>query len=143
MRSPFLFLVLLTGCSGPSGKDDTSGGDDTGDTDEVVYDQGCITVDGGGGYAHINDAITVAPEGAVIALCDGTYEEAVIVDKAVTLRGASVDGTLLNGPGADIPLTITATGVTVENLVITSARTGVDLKSGSEATLSMLSLIHI
>jgi hypothetical protein len=141
MRSPFLFLVLLTGCSGPSDKDDTaSGGDDTGETDEVVYDQGCITVDGGGGYAHINDAITVAPEGAVIALCDGTYEEAVIIDKAVTLRGASVAGTLLNGPGADIPLTITATGVTVENLVITSARTGVDLKSGSEATLSMITV---
>ncbi|MDP2306401.1 MAG: right-handed parallel beta-helix repeat-containing protein [Pseudomonadota bacterium] len=141
MRSPLMFLVLLTGCTGPSDKADTgTNPDDTGDTDTVEYDQGCITVDGGGGYANINDAITVAPEGAVIALCDGTYEEAVIVDKAVTLRGASVDGTFLTGPGADIPLTITATGVTVENLVVTSARTGIDLKRDSEATLSMITI---
>lgn len=141
MRSPFLFLLLLTGCPpGSSDKDDTTGIDDTGDTDTVEYDAGCITIDGGGGYANINDAITVASEGAVIELCDGTYEEAVIVDKAVTLRGASVDGTFLNGPGTELPLTITATGVTVENLVVTSARTAVDLKSGSESTLSMLTI---
>lgn len=141
MRSPLMFLVLLVGCTGTADKGDTdTDGGDTGDTDPVVYDQGCITVDGGGGYAHINDAITVAPEGAVIALCDGTYEEAVLVDKAVTLRGASVDATFLTGPQADIPLTITATGVIVENLVISSARTGVDLKSGSESTLSMITV---
>ncbi|MDP2317251.1 MAG: right-handed parallel beta-helix repeat-containing protein [Pseudomonadota bacterium] len=142
MRSPFLFLLLLTGCPNPDGKDDTASvGDDTGgDTDEVVYDPGCITIDGGGGYANLADAVTVAQEGALIELCDGSYVDAVTVDKSVTIRGASVDGVHLLGSGADIPLTITGTGVTVENLVIESARTGIDIKSGAEATLSQVTI---
>lgn len=137
MRSPVLFLVLLTGCPGSS---DDAPADDTGGDGPIVYEEGCITVDGGGGYAHINDAITVAADGAVIELCDGTYEEAVIVDKPVTLRGASADGTVIDGPGSDIPLTVTATGVVLENLVLDSARTGINLKKGSESTLSSVTV---
>jgi hypothetical protein len=136
MRSPFLFLVLLTGCPDPTDKQETGDGtDDTADT-EVVYDSGCITVDGGGGYAKLADAVTLAPDGAVIELCDGNYDEAVTVDKPVTIRGASTAGTFLSGPGSDIPLTITGMGVTVENLTLSSARTGIVIGSGAEATLT-------
>ena len=85
-----LFLLALTGCPNPGDKNGDSGGTetDTEDTDPS-YETGCITVDGGGGYAHLGDAIALAQEGAVIELCDGTYEEAVTVDKGVTIRGAT------------------------------------------------------
>ncbi len=141
MRSPLLFLVLLIGCTGAPGKDDPEGEDtgDTADTD-VHYDEGCITVDGGGGYANLADAVTVAPEGGIIELCDGDYTQAIIVDKAVTIRGASVDGTRLLGPGTDVPLSVTGTGVVLENLVIESARTGISLKSGSDSVLNQITV---
>jgi hypothetical protein len=129
MRSPFLFLLLLTGCPGTS-KDsgDTDSGTDSGDTDSgSTHADGCITIDGAGGYGIINEAIADAEPGSVIELCDGDYEEAIILDKAVTIHGASADGVTLTGPGTDVPLTITATGAVVENLVITAARTGIDI----------------
>lgn len=142
MRSSPLLLLLLTGCPTVSDKDDTSGtGDDTGDTDtDIQYDPGCITIDGGGGYAHLADAVTVAPEGAVIELCEGTYEESLTVDKAVTIRGASATGVTLAGPGSDVPLTITGAGVTVENLTLESPRTALVLDGASGASLSQITI---
>ena len=91
MRSTSLvFFLALLGCSGTTEKDGSNDDTDTsGNIDDPVYDPGCITVDGGGGYAKLADAVTVASEGAIIELCDGTYEESVVVEKSVTIRGAS------------------------------------------------------
>lgn len=134
---PILFVLALIGCSGDAGdkNDDTAGGgDDTADTD-VTYEPGCITVDGGGGYANLADAVTLAAEGSVIELCDGTWEEAVVVDKSVTIRGSAGTGSFLNGPGSDVPLTITGAGVTVENLTLESPRTAIVLDGATDANL--------
>jgi hypothetical protein len=140
MRSPYLFLLLLTGCPGAD-KDDTGGTgvDDSGDTD-VTYESGCITIDGGGGYAKIADAITLAPEGAVIELCAGIYEEGIVIDKSVTVRGASMDSVFINGPGVDIPITVTGADVTVENVTVNSPRTGITLSGATNATLTNINV---
>ncbi len=134
MRSPLMFLVLLTGCPGSS--DGPEKLDDTGTITEDPPPSGCITIDGEGGFGLINDAIAAASEGAVIDICDGEYEEAVVVDKEVTLRGASTDGVRIRGPGTDIPLTLSgATGIVIETLSVQSARTGIEI-SAAGATLA-------
>lgn len=135
MRSHVLFLLFLAGCPTNVPKDDTGGTDDTGNPDQD-YDPGCITVDGGGGYAHLADALTVANEGAVIWLCDGTYEEAVTIDKGVTIQGESQEGVIIAGPGSDVPLTLIAAGITVTTLSVESPRTGIVLDSASDATIT-------
>lgn len=128
--STILSASLLLGCPGPDGtSDDTGGG--TIDT-EPHYDEGCITVDGGGGYAHLQDAITVAAEGSVIALCAGTWDESVTVDKAVTIEGVS--GTLLVGQGTDPALRISA-GATISDLAIQSTYSGIVVDGANGATI--------
>ncbi len=138
--TPILFLLALTGCPPAGGKDDTAGIDTDPDDTDIQYESGCITVDGGGGYAKLADAITVASEGSLIELCDGTYEEAVVVDKGVTIRGATAGGVFLNGPGSDVPLTITGAGVTVENLVLESPRTAIVLDGATDAVLTAINV---
>ncbi|MFZ5477280.1 MAG: right-handed parallel beta-helix repeat-containing protein [Myxococcota bacterium] len=127
--------LILFGCppGEGQGKDDT-GGDDT----KTSYDEGCILVDGAGGYAHVNDAIAVASEGSTIELCDGTYEEAVVVDKAVTITGGQ--SSVIDAPSNEVALTITAAGATVENVGIESTRTGIFLDGATDTTLSGLAV---
>lgn len=122
-----LLLLTLAACDGGDKDTDTSGPgpDDTGDTGTPSYDPGCITVDGGGGYAHLQDAVTVAQPGATILLCDGTYAESVVVDKAVTIEGASVDGARIEGQGTSPAVTIAAADVTLKNLTVTATYSGV------------------
>lgn len=123
-------LLLLTACppSGDSSKDSNGGGGDTGTGGTTNFEPGCITVDGGGGYAYLQDAITVASDGSTITLCDGTYEEIVTVDKAVTITGTTAEGTVLTAPTAEVPLTITATGVAITNLTVQSTYNGIDVQ---------------
>ncbi|MFN7143505.1 MAG: right-handed parallel beta-helix repeat-containing protein, partial [Myxococcota bacterium] len=129
-----LFLLALTGCpAAGDDKGDTAGTTgDTGDTD-VTYEEGCITVDGGGGYAKLADAVTVAPDGGVIELCAGTYDEAVTIEKSVTILGG---GATLTGPGSDVPLIIAGPNVTVQDLVVESPRTGIKLDGATDVALS-------
>ena len=132
MRALYLLPLALIACDPDpketgqaddtgAGADDTGGGDDSG----AGLEEGCILVDGGGGYAKLTDALSVASEGAVIEVCEGYFLEAVVVDKAVTIRGAGVDLTTLAGPTNDPPLTITASDVTIEGLALESTRSGV------------------
>jgi hypothetical protein len=81
-------VVLLAAC--------TKHGDDSDDNDtdgNDTYADGCITVDGAGGYALLGDAITVAHDGSVIALCAGDYSGSIELDKSVTINGAGSDST--------------------------------------------------
>ncbi len=141
MRIPSLLaLLVLAGCPQSDGAKKDTAGETGGEDTDIVYETGCITVDGGGGYARIADAVTVAPEGGVIELCAGSYEEAVTVDKRVTIRGVNATEVFLNGPGSDVPITITGAGVTVENLVVTSPRTGLLLDGATDVTLNAITI---
>ena len=128
-----LALLVLAACDG--GKD---GGTDTADTagtdTGTNYEEGCITVDGAGGYANIADALSVASEGATVQLCEGTYEQAVVLDKAVNLVGGS--GVVLQGPANEVPLTITAAGASASGLTLQSTRTGMKIDGATGVTVT-------
>ncbi len=129
-----LALVATTGCNGPGKGDSAANNGDSGSDTQVNYDPGCITVDGAGGYAHIGDAITVASEGSAIALCAGTWAEVVTVDKGVTITGAGVDQTILQGDGQSPPITITGANATISGVTVQSTVTGMSV-SGSGNTI--------
>lgn len=135
MRSSLLSLLSLTGLlvSGCGGKNDSGETGDSVDT-QPVYDEGCITVDGEGGYAHLVDAITVADEGSTIALCEGTFAEPTEVTKGVIITGAGA-GTILVGDGTNPALNVTASNVTVSDMTIQGSYTGLGV-SGADATVS-------
>lgn len=135
MRTLFpLALLVLAACDG--GKD--GGASDTADTagtdTGVDYEEGCITVGGTGGYASVNDAIRVANEGDTIQLCEGTYEEAVLLDKAVNLVGGS--NVVIAGPANEVPLTITAAGASASGFTLTSTRTGMKIDGATGAIVT-------
>lgn len=137
MRSSLLLLcplsgLLVGGCDGGGKLDDTSGGD-THDS-APVYDEGCITVDGAGGYAHLADAITVAEEGSTIALCEGTFAEPTEVTKGVSIIGAG-PGTILEGDGTNAALTVVAANVTISGATVQGSYTGLAV-TGADATIS-------
>lgn len=46
-------------------------------------------------YSTIQGAINAATAGDVIYICDGTYNERVVVNKSLTLRGQSEAGTIM------------------------------------------------
>lgn len=116
-----LGLGALPGCDGKAG-------DDTGPQDsgpDVHYDEGCITVDGAGGYANLADALTVASEGSTVVLCAGTWAEPLEVTRAVTITGAGIDETFLSGDGTNPALDLTGSNITVSALTVTSPYLGI------------------
>jgi|GEM_PF-2175826 len=123
-----------TGGGGDGGGGDTGGGGDGGSP----FETGCITVDGAGSYAWINDAQQVAIDGSTISLeaCTGTHDEAVVLTKALTLVGGS--GLTLTATG-DVPLTVNV-GATVQDLVIESSKAAVHVEGATGATLQGLSV---
>lgn len=128
MRSIPLFVtsLLLVACNGPGSDAADSGdsGDNGGDSgDTGSYAEGCITVDGGGGYALLADALTVAPEGATIELCAGDYAESVEITKPVTLVGAP--GALIIGQGVDPAIRVSASDVTISSLAVSATYSGI------------------
>ncbi|MCP4871108.1 MAG: hypothetical protein GY898_20565 [Proteobacteria bacterium] len=70
------------------------------DDDSSVEPVGCVTVSGGGVFEGIQEAIDSAPEGATISVCAGIYEEALEINKPITLAGEGFDRVLLTGDGA-------------------------------------------
>lgn len=67
-------------------------------------------------YATIQAAIDAANVGDTIYVKDGTYVENVIVNKAITLVGQSMEGTIVNGGGGGSTIRVTASGATVRSL---------------------------
>lgn len=137
-RLALLPLPLLLAC--PPAKDGTDSGGDSGDTGggDGVIEEGCITIDGDGGYGEIDDAVGLADEGSTIALCAGTYNEAVVLNKAVNLVG--VEGAYISPPSNEVAITITASDVTVSDLELDSTRTGIDIADVTGVTLSGLTV---
>jgi hypothetical protein len=120
-----------------TGADDSSGPDDSA---EPSYEEGCILVNGEGGYKYIQDAIKVANEGDTILLCDGTYEEAVVVDKGVSIEGSSRDGTIVSAPANSAAFDIVTSGATVSNLTVLTSKDGVTFTGASNSALSSVTI---
>jgi hypothetical protein len=138
MRVAFLLLPLsLVACTGDDGgKNGGSGGDDTGDDPGPTYEEGCITVDGAGGYKWINDAIAVAGDGSTIELCEATgHEEAVVINKPVVLVGPGAAAFTLTAPVNEPAIEIAAPGVQVSGLTVAGTRSGVVVADGADNAL--------
>ena len=127
-------LLLLSACGGKSTDDTGSTNDDTGnDTGEpgVNFDPGCITVNGEGGYASLNYAISLAAEGDTIEICEGNFEEEVVVNKNVTIVGAGANLTSWSAPTNAHSFTIEdATAVNIQDLTIESTRSAIKVETG-------------
>jgi len=75
-------------------------------------------------YATIQEGINAVAEGGTVNVVAGTYEEGVVINKTLTLRGENRETTEIKfGYGAypsSSPLTISADGVTVSGITIRS-----------------------
>ncbi|HPS84312.1 MAG TPA: hypothetical protein PLA88_08355, partial [Bacteroidales bacterium] len=74
-------------------------------------------------FATIQAAVTAAAANDVIEICDGIYNERVVIDKPITLDGQSEAGTILNGTGlsgfgSGITINSGITHVTIKDLTI-------------------------
>jgi hypothetical protein len=122
-----------SGAEDPGGTDGSDG--DGGDGGGPDYEEGCHILDGGQGFAWLNDAIAAASEGSTIQVCadGGVHEEAVVVSKAVDIIGPGAAQLVLVGPVNEVPLTVTASGATVSGLGIQGTRSGVVIAADEAA----------
>jgi parallel beta-helix repeat protein len=140
-----LCLSLAVACS--SDKSDTGDGSGTEDGgsgdggDGGTPEDGCILIDGGGGYALLADAIEAAAEGATITMCEGTFDESVTITKSLTIDGAGL--ATLNAPVNTSAITIEAADVTITGLEIASTRHGVVISESTGVTLTELVMVGI
>ncbi len=147
-RALSILLLLLAGCRPDPSTDktgetgDTGGGGDTGETDDPIP-TGCITVDGGGGYANISDAIAVATDGSVVSLCAGTWNETVVIDKALTLEGPGMDEATLVAPTNEPAIEIAADGVTIRGVALEGTRSGVVVDGFADTRLVAVGFLAV
>jgi Right handed beta helix region len=74
-------------------------------------------------FATIQLAVASASASDVLNISAGTFTENVVVDKAVTLNG--VGSTTIITPATGTGISVTAAGVTIQNLVVRGAVTGI------------------
>jgi hypothetical protein len=68
------------------------------------------TADGYASYSSIQQAIDYSSDGSVVVVCDGTYTENLVIDKAIRLESANgSETTIIDGGGAGSTLTVAAT----------------------------------
>jgi len=77
----------------------------------------------GCGYATIQAAVEAAEDGEVVEVGSGTYNENVVVDKSITLRGVNTgEGVpVVNAQADGSAVTLQADGIVLEGLYITNA----------------------
>jgi len=87
--------------------------------EEAVYTV-CLA---GCNYSSIQAAIDAAKGGEVVEVGSGTYNENVVVNKSITLRGENTGAgvTVVNALGSGSAVVLKADGIVLEDLYITSA----------------------
>jgi len=109
-----------------------------------------VSADGSGDFATISEAVAAAQDGDTIVVRPGTYAEAIVIDKDITLTGDGPRDEIVimavdeNGPELNVEvvgfvetepygLWLTAPGATVSDLTVSTPRraAGVLVTSGS------------
>lgn len=90
-------------------------------------------------YTSIQAAINGSAPGAEILVYPGTYQEHVVLNKALTLRG---QGATIDGGGAGTVLSLTTSGATVKALALTNGDVGAGLYGASGNQLASLRITH-
>lgn len=73
-------------------------------------------------YLWIQDAIDAAKSGDTIFVYPGTYYEDLLISKTLTLKGAGIANTTINGNSESFGIEIRANEVIVSNFLITGSR---------------------
>jgi hypothetical protein len=114
----------------PGAMEQCNGLDD--DCDVTTTEDGLVTVEGVGNQASIQAALGKADEGGTVRVCAGTWAEALIVARGVTLEApAGPDLTALVGDKTAAVVHVHAGSVTLRGFTI-SGGVGTDISSESE-----------
>ncbi len=97
-----------------------------------------ITVDddGEGDYEKIQDAIDAADEGDEIRVWEGRYNEAITINKALSLQGNGSAKTVLDGDNAVSSVEITVDGVSLDNFKIIDGALNVIRVNGASVEIT-------
>lgn len=74
-------------------------------------------------FPTINQAIQNAIDGDTVLVRQGIYNETIVIDKAITLKGEDTNSTIINGNKAGTVIQITHGNVTVTGLTIIYSQT--------------------
>ena len=136
-----LICTLIVACGDDKGGVASPPGLGSGGTGETLPDDGCITINGSGGFATIASALDWAEDGDTISLCSGTYSERVLIDKGVTLKGpTSGEPAVISNPEDFSAVSVRADGVTLSWLTIESPSVGVYMENVDTVNLRVLNL---
>ena len=96
-----------------------------------------VNDDGWANFKTIQEAVDAASAGDTVYVCNGTYNEAVLVNKSLLIVGESKDSTIVRSSGvmSDV-FNVTATDVFIANLTIGDGVCGINVL-GSRVTISM------
>ncbi len=140
----FVVLAACTGVTGePGGSDDTGSGDDEPDVpDDCVpgpessgdgvdndcdglVDERLVCATGDADFHTIGGAVAATPSGGAIEVCAGSYPEVIaITGKALRIRGAGADVTIIDAGSAATAISITGGDeVTLDGFTIRGGRT--------------------
>jgi hypothetical protein len=139
--------LIALGCSKDSSptddRTDTGTSTDTGDT-QPKYDEGCILVDGAGGYKWLEDAMEVAGEGSTITLCEGELALSIEIEGSLNIIGPGAD--LLTWTADVNKAAIKVTGgadVTLAGFTVSSTRNGIEIENSVDVTVSEITFVEV
>jgi hypothetical protein len=69
-------------------------------------------------YQYINDGLLYAAEGDTIYVFSGLYNETVLIDKSISIRGQQQDTTIIDGQNNGSVITITSENVNLRRFTI-------------------------
>jgi hypothetical protein len=136
------------GCAKDAAPTDDDGSDtgtttDSGDT-EPQYDEGCILVDGAGGYKWLEDAMEVADEGSTISLCEGELAISIEIDSSLNIEGPGADLLTwtadVNKPAIKI---VGGANISLSGFTVSSTRNGIEITDSSDISLSELTFVEV
>ena len=96
---------------------------------------------GGGNYLSIQEAINDAIAGDTIFVYNGTYNENIVIDKAISLIGEDRDNTVIDGNGARDVIYVSADWVNISRFTVKNGSKGISFFSCSNNTITN-STIH-
>ncbi|MBN1280260.1 MAG: right-handed parallel beta-helix repeat-containing protein, partial [Candidatus Thermoplasmatota archaeon] len=73
---------------------------------------------GPGNYTSIQDAINASADGDTIQVYAGTYNECIVVNKSISLRGENLATTIINGSSNEYVVNVTADRVNISGFTI-------------------------
>ena len=84
-----------------------------------------------GNYSNIQDAIDNASAGDIVFVCNGSYYENVVINKAISLTGEDRDNTVIDGSGLGSVVSIFSDLVNISGFTIENGAVGIYLDSYS------------